>query len=49
MIYRAIEQAGGSLALVATDDGGTAFRIHLPAHTTESIAPEATSEIRTLS
>jgi len=49
MIYRAIEQAGGSLALVANDEGGTAFRIHLPAHTTESIAPEPTSEIRTLS
>ena len=49
MIYRAIEQAGGSLALVATDDGGTAFRIHLPALTTESIAPGPEAGIRTLS
>jgi hypothetical protein len=39
MIYRAIQQAGGSLALLANDDGGTTFRIHVPA-----IEPDADSD-----
>ncbi len=49
MIYRAIQQAGGSLALVANEDGSTTFRIHVPALGVDSDdVPAPTHGIRTI-
>jgi len=49
MIYRAIRQAGGVLALLANDDGSTTFRIHLPALGTDDGPLAQSSEGPTLS
>lgn len=48
MIYRAIQQAGGSLALVANEDGSTTFRIHVPALNADSDAQVVGAGIHTL-
>lgn len=49
MIYRAVQQAGGSLGLHAMDGGGMSFRIHVPALAPERDSANDVGGIRTLS